>query len=107
MFKVGDKVRIPGSDEDHGVVVYGPYLGATGTWCLVEKPDGHHFAAAVEILRAAPKFKVGEVVRSSGLLQKVIAGPFTRETGSKWYVLEAPDGSQDMEYEDYMVPVVE
>lgn len=109
MFEVGDRVRIPGRDEDQGVVVYGPYLGDTGVWCLVEKPDGHHFAAAVELLRAAPKFKVGQVVRARYLtsgLAKVAAGPFKGER-CLWYVLELPEGRHSMEIEEDISPVVE
>ena len=117
MYKQGDKVTYefqPGRTGT-GSVVYGPFrLAGVGTqMCVVEWLDGAFKGEAqtlpMERLKPAPQFEVGQVVRANGTkgLFKVVAGPFNRQTGSKFYILEDPDGSQDMEYEAYMVPVVE
>jgi hypothetical protein len=109
MFKVGDKVKHDLWGE--GRVSFGPFHvpDHSGQCYLVENSEGKHFVGSEALLSAVPRFEVGQVVRSSETmgLFKVVAGPFNRYTGSKWYVLEDADGSQDMEYEAYMVPVVE
>lgn len=114
MFVSGDHVRNRPADLK-GSVLYGPYAAAEALGpedvYLVKLLEGPHAGKAVQWpvswVEASPRFEVGQVVRSSNILHKVVAGPFTRGTGSRFYVLEGPDGSQDTEYEAYMVPVVE
>lgn len=114
-FNAGDKITYefqPGRTGT-GSVAYGPFrLAGVGTqMCVVEWLEGDFKGEAqvlpMDRLKPAPRFKVGQVVRTHGVLYKVVAGPFRRSTGSDMYVLEDPNGDHEMEYEAYMVPVVE
>ncbi|MFD5308289.1 hypothetical protein [Streptomyces ardesiacus] len=113
MFKVQDVVKHENGNQ--GEIVFGPFRPtlSEGPAYLVQWSDGDYAGRCAvtygQNLTPVPRFEVGQVVRSSETmgLFKVVAGPFNRYTGSKWYVLEDADGAQDMEYEAYMVPVVE
>lgn len=53
------------------------------------------------------QFKVGQVVRTHGVLARVTSGPFWDYEDVYFYVLESPEGHHIIRNEGELAPVVE
>lgn len=106
-FKQDDKALCTLNDQVVEVQ-FGPVKNSVGNPAyLVKWPNGVSSMVWEDDLQPAPRFKVGQEVRSKFLEGSLIisAGPFAYRTGDDFYVLEKADGTHTTELEYDLSPV--